>query len=185
MLLAGLKWNGCFKLSVSLIQHIDWYKTIICVNEFRFNSSNLVQIVVYSNKHYNENDGDSHAIHPLSLPPQTKFVKVMFLHVSFILSTGGGVVVSQHALQVYRPTPRGEVEGSGLGVSTGPHPGGKLRGLAWAVSPGPHPCHWRLSVEAVLIYRLQAGSDGWTWIHGPRGKTYPTVSFVVRYAGTR
>ena len=54
-------------------------------------------------------------------------------------------VVSQHALQVSRPTPRGEVEGSGQGVSRptprgvsrptprrslGPHPGG---------SPGPHP----------------------------------------------
>ena len=60
-------------------------------------------------------------------------------------------VVSQHALQVSRPTPRGEVEGSGLGeglqahtqggswgvwpgASPGPHPGGKLRGLAWGVS---------------------------------------------------
>ena len=33
-------------------------------------------------------------------------------------------VVSQHALQVSRPTPKGEVEGSGLGGSPGPHPGG-------------------------------------------------------------
>ena len=33
-------------------------------------------------------------------------------------------MVSQHALQVSRPTPRGEVEGSGLGGSPGPHPGG-------------------------------------------------------------
>ena len=33
----------------------------------------------------------------------------------------GEGVVSQHALQ--RPTPRGEVEGSGWGGSTGPHPG--------------------------------------------------------------
>ena len=52
---------------------------------------------------------------------------------------GGGVVVSQHALQVSRPTPRGEVEGSGLGggVSPAPHPGGKLRGLqaqTWGLS---------------------------------------------------
>ena len=32
-------------------------------------------------------------------------------------------------------TPRGEVEGSGLGGgSPGPHPGGSLRGLAWGVS---------------------------------------------------
>ena len=49
------------------------------------------------------------------------------------------MVVSQHALQVSRPTPRGEVEGSGLGggVSPAPHPGGKLRGLqaqTWGVS---------------------------------------------------
>ena len=59
--------------------------------------------------------------------PQTKFAKVMFLDLSVILFTGG--VVSQHALQVSRPTPRGEVEGSGLGGSPGPHFGG---------SPGPH-----------------------------------------------
>ena len=72
----------------------------------------------------------------------------MFLHVSVILFTGGGIpaciaggipvclaaglggVVSQHALQVSRPTPRVEVEGSGWGWSPGPHLGG---------SPGPHP----------------------------------------------
>ena len=51
---------------------------------------------------------------------------------------GGGIpawvaglwgVVSQHALQVSRPTPKGEVEGSGLGGSPGPHLGG---------SPGPN-----------------------------------------------
>ena len=66
-------------------------------------------------------------------------------------------VVSQHALQVCRPTPRGEVEGSGQGGSPGPDPGGKLRGLESEVSrpsprwgmevsrptpggdPGPHP----------------------------------------------
>ena len=46
--------------------------------------------------------------------PQTKFAKVMFLHVSVILFTGMGLV-SQHVLQVSRPTPRGKVEGSGLG----------------------------------------------------------------------
>ena len=67
----------------------------------------------------------------------------MFLHVSMILFPEG--VVSQHALQVSRPTPRGklrglvrgvsrptskgELEGSGLGGSPDPHPGG---------SPGPH-----------------------------------------------
>ena len=53
-------------------------------------------------------------------------------------------VVSQHALQVSRPTPRGEVEGSGLvGVSRptprrspGPHPGGSP-GPQLGGSPGP------------------------------------------------
>ena len=59
------------------------------------------------------------------------------------VSRGG--VVSQHALQVFRPTPWGEVEGSGQGGSPGPYPRGKLRGLAWGLqahngggSPGPH-----------------------------------------------
>ena len=40
-------------------------------------------------------------------------------------SWGGGV--TQHALQVSRPTPRWEVEGSGQGGSPGPHPGGVSR----------------------------------------------------------
>ena len=65
-------------------------------------------------------------------------------------------MVSRHALQVSRPTPRGEVkgsglggslqahtrgevEGSGLGGSPGPHPGGKLRGLAWGGVSRPTP----------------------------------------------
>ena len=114
--------------------------------------------------------------------PQTKFAKVMFLHVS-VCPRGGVVsqhalqvvsqyalqvsrrgVVSQHAMQVSRPTPRGEVEGPGLGGvsrptpggwwspgphlggSPGPHMGespgphwGELRGLAWVGGiPGPH-----------------------------------------------
>ena len=71
--------------------------------------------------------------------PQTKFAKVMFLHVSVSHSVHRGVVVSQHALQFSRPTPRVEVEGSGLGGSPGPHPGWRLRGLAGGGSPGPHP----------------------------------------------
>ena len=80
-----------------------------------------------------------------------------------------GGVVSQHALQVSRPTPRGRLRGL-VGGSAGPHPEGKLRGLgglqahtqgggklrglggglqahtqggSWGVwpggSPGPHP----------------------------------------------
>ena len=49
-----------------------------------------------------------------------------FLHVSVILFTAGEVV-SQHALQVSRPTPRGgEVEGSGRGGGfSRPTPGGR------------------------------------------------------------
>ena len=51
----------------------------------------------------------------------------MFLQVSVILFMGRGV--SQHPLQVSRPTPRGggEVEGSGLEGSLGPHPEGVSR----------------------------------------------------------
>ena len=60
--------------------------------------------------------------------PQTKFAKVMFLHVSVILSTvgvGGGVPACI---------------GGGI---PGPHPGGKLRGLAWGVSmPTPRGESW-------------------------------------------
>ena len=75
--------------------------------------------------------------------PQTKFAKVMFLHVSVILSRGW-----YPSMPCSSPGPHpagGEVEGSGWG-SPGPHPGGRLRGLARGVSrptprgsPGPHP----------------------------------------------
>ena len=49
----------------------------------------------------------------------------------------GGWVVSQHALQVCRPTPRGEVEGSGLGGFSRPTPRGEV-GSGQRGSPGPH-----------------------------------------------
>ena len=42
-------------------------------------------------------------------------------------------------VQVSRPTPRGEVEGSGRGRSPGPHLRGKLRVWPGGGSPGPHP----------------------------------------------
>ena len=48
--------------------------------------------------------------------PQTKFAKVMFIHLSVILFTAGGGGVS-------RPRPRGEVGGLPGGVSR-PRPGG-------------------------------------------------------------
>ena len=51
--------------------------------------------------------------------------------------------VSQHSLQVSRPTPRGEVQGSDQGGSPGPHPGGLRCGPGdpplGVGSPGPHP----------------------------------------------
>ena len=47
-------------------------------------------------------------------------------------------MVSQHALQVSRPTPRVEVEGSGWGVSR-PTPEGEVEGSGLGGSPGPHP----------------------------------------------
>ena len=49
-------------------------------------------------------------------------------------SPGEGVCASQHALQVSRPTPREELEGSGWGVPRPTTRGGELRGLAWVVS---------------------------------------------------
>ena len=65
----------------------------------------------------------SEAFEPNIYRTQTKFAKVLFLHVSVSHSVHRGVV-SQHALQVSRPTPRVEVDGSGLGRSPGPHLGG-------------------------------------------------------------
>ena len=90
--------------------------------------------------------------------PQTKFAKVMFLHVSVILSGGGGAAipaciaggipalqqvsrgVSQHALQVSRPTPRGKVEGDLAGGVSRPKTKGEVEGdLAGGVSrPTPN-----------------------------------------------
>ena len=139
--------------------------------------------------------------------PQRSWGKVIFLHVSVILFTvgGGGYpsmhcrwypsmpcrsrggVLSQHALQVSRPTPMREVEGSGQGGlqahtqggswgdwpggSPGPHPGkgvsrptpGGSPGPHLGGSPGPHPggCI-HACTEADL-------PDGYCW-----GGTHPT-----------
>ena len=61
----------------------------------------------------------------------------MFLHVSVILFTGGGLV-SQHALQVVSKHALQQVSREGYPSMPcrfpGPHPGGKLRGLARGVS---------------------------------------------------
>ena len=57
------------------------------------------------------------------LPPATKLGQGnIFRRVCKEFCSWG--VVSQHALQVSRPKPRGGVEGSGLGGSPGLHPGG-------------------------------------------------------------
>ena len=75
--------------------------------------------------------------------PQTKFAKIMFLHVSVILSTGGGLqahinggVEGYGPGGVSRPIPRGEVGGSGWEVSSlKAHTQGEVGGLAGG-SPG-------------------------------------------------
>ena len=61
-------------------------------------------------------------------------------------------MVSQHALQVSRPTARREVKGSDLGGSPDPHPGGKLRGLAW----GGLQAHTQEEVEGSALGGLPA-----------------------------
>ena len=85
----------------------------------------------------------------------------MFLHVSVILSTGG--VVSQHALQVSRPTPRGEVEGSGWG-SLQAHTRGQISGPTPGGSPGPQwgvsLVHTRGGLQAHMGGALQAHTQG-------------------------
>ena len=53
------------------------------------------------------------------------------IHTCLAAGLQGGWVVSQHALQDSRPTPRGEVQGSD-------QPGG-LQAHTQGVSPGPHP----------------------------------------------
>ena len=81
--------------------------------------------------------------------PQMKFAKVMFLHVSVILSTGGWVggipacIAGGAGLGGWYPSmpcnfpgphPGGKLRDLARGRSRGPHPRGKLRGLAWGVS---------------------------------------------------
>ena len=79
----------------------------------------------------------------------------MFLHVSVILSTEG--VVSKHALQVSRPTPRGKLRGLAWRGFQGPHPGGKLRGLPGGGLQGPHP---RGEVEGSGLGRISRPPPG-------------------------
>ena len=67
-------------------------------------------------------------------------------------------VVSQHALQISKPRPREEVEGSGQDGSPGPHASGKLRGLAGGGLQGPGGC--------LLPGGLQAHTWGWGLLQG-------------------
>ena len=98
------------------------------VVSFSSSSVNLSVLVSFFNISIRRSSGRM-----VFLPP-AKFAKVMFSQVSVCPQWGRESGVCQHALQVSRPTPRGEVEGSGLGGgSPGPHPGGKLRELAWGV----------------------------------------------------
>ena len=103
-----------------------------------------------------------------SYRPQTKFAKVMFLHVSVILFTGGdGITACIAGLQAHT---QGEVGESGLEGAPGPHPGGKLRGLAWG---GLQAHTWRVSRPT------RGGSPdphrGGLQVHPlPQKKTHPT-----------
>ena len=75
----------------------------------------------------------------------------------------GGRVVSQHALQVSRPTPRGEVEGSGQGGlqahtlagSPGPHPGRHIPACTEAGPPKGHCCGQYASYWNAFLYRVK------------------------------
>ena len=102
-------------------------------------------------------------MHSLRFITARNEVGARFLHVSVILFTGGGgewyrvvsqhafQVVSQHALQVSRPTPKGEVEGSGQGGLQAHTWGVRARGV-WRTPP-----RWllmqavRILLECILV----------------------------------
>ena len=89
----------------------------------------------------------------LSLPYlyrlQTKFAKVMFLHVSVILSTGGGGILACIAgLQTH--TQGRKFRGLAGGGSPGPHPGGVGISACTEAEPPPPPSR-RLLLQAVRI----------------------------------
>ena len=122
---------------------------------------------------------------------QMKFVKVMFLHLSVSHSVhgghGGGIpacivcgipaclaaglgggVVSQHALQVSRPTPKGKLRGLARGVSR-PTPKGEVEGSGLGGSPGPH-------LGGLLAHTWGVSSPT------PRGVSRPTPGGVSQHA---
>ena len=128
--------------------------------------------------------------------PQTKFAKVMFLHLSVSHSVhrggevGGGGCLGPHpggklrglARGVSRLTSRGEVEGSGHG-GLGPHPGGKLRGLPGQFSGqggflGPQPGgKLRYLARGVSRPTPRGGLGGLAW-----GVSRPTPGGVSQHA---
>ena len=102
--------------------------------------------------------------------PQTKFAKVMFLHVSVILFTGGGGVGIPACLA-------GGITAclAGLqGGSPGQHPEGKLRGLARGVSRstprGREVSRDTPGEEGLQVHTQgEGGLQGHTWGGGSPG----------------
>ena len=121
--------------------------------------------------------------------PQRSWGKVIFSEacVKNSVHKGGGVVsqhalqvVSQHALQVSRPTPRGEVEVSGLMGSPGPHLGGLK----------PTPRGFQAHTQGVLQAHTQGGIPACTEADTPSpkktanaaGGTHPTGMHSCYYS---
>ena len=87
-------------------------------------------------------------------------------------------MVSQHALQVSRPTPRGQVEGSGQGASPGPHPGGCIPACTEADPPNGYCCGryasywnafffymwWALALHRLVHWRYTSWHSGVTQV---------------------
>ena len=126
--------------------------------------------------------------------PQTKFAKVMFLHVSVCPWRGGGEVVplhalqvstwvvSQHALQVSLLTPKGELEGSDRGGSPGLHLGGGLQAHTWWGlqaytwgSPGPQ---WGFSRVTMGVSMTTPGGSPCQHLGGLQAHTQGVYSSI-------
>ena len=93
-----------------------------------------------------------------------------------------GVVVSQHALQVSRSTPRGEVEGSDQGrFSPGPHGGGCIPACTDTDPPtataagGTHPTGMHSCLEDISIALL---GDKCPWFDQLQSRK--TFSFLIK-----
>ena len=113
--------------------------------------------------------------------PQTKFAKVMFLHMSVVLFTGRGWYSSMHCRSP-GSHPGEKVRGLAWGGAPGPHPGGKLRGLAWGGAPGPHPGG---KLRGLAWGELQVHTQGGSWEVWPGGvsRSTPGVSRPTPWGG--